>query len=400
MITETLHLSSPATASWLEDPENAKLAHDDIEALSNLERVTREGFGKVGGSTMGIASPNDQKAAARAKSIGSAFVEGIVASPDKAFEAMATVSVVAADVVNWSLEAFPDETGMRKKFADRLRESPEFWRREAESKMGKYAPQSAESYVQQAGTSIGTSLLAAPFGMGGQGAALTMFGLFADGGYQEMKDKGVSVPMAASLSLSNSAMEGLTEKIGLDRIYKGTGPVLKKAIGFILGDLAGEEINTLYNSFVDKVTITPDMTMGDVVQRVVDTAIVTAIAGPAQGVSMSGAARVSEGLYSNMQARQQAQSQADFLTALGEGVKASKTHARLPEKVQELIRAAKEDGPVTDVYVPVERFTELFQSQGMDPRQAAEQILSDPKRYYEAATTRGVCNSGGRVLLC
>lgn len=386
---ELLPSSAPRTAEWFSNPENANIAHDDLEALSNLERVAREGFGKVGGSTMGIASPNDQKAAKRAKSIGSAFVEGIVASPENINEGLARTGQKAAEFVDWSLAAFPDETGMRKRVTNIFKESADAWKKQGENQAPKKEAGTAEYYVQQAGSSIGTSLMAAPFGMGGLNAASAMFGLFSEGGYQEMRDKGVSVPMAAALSSSNSAMEGLTEKLGLDALYKGSAPVLKKAIGFVMGDLAGEEINTLYNSLVDKVTITPDMTMADVVQRVVDTAIVTAIAGPAQGVSMSGAARVSEGLYSNMLARQQAQSQADFLIALGEGVKATKTHARLPEKVQELIRAAKEDGPVTDVFVPVERFTELFQSQGMDPRQMAEQMLSDPKRYYEAVTTGG-----------
>lgn len=387
---EDLHAKAPATASFLSSPDNARLAHDDVEALAQLEWVAWQGFGPQGGSTMGIATERDKQTATRAKSIGAAFVEGLSASPERVSQGLATVPVVAADVVNWSLQAFPDETGMRKRFADTLRGSADYWKRAGDAKLGKTAPQSAESYFQQAGGSIGTSLLAAPFGMAGKDAALGAFALFADGGYQEMRNKGVNVPMAAALSTSSQAMEGLTEKIGLDALYKGSAPVLKKALGFLMGDLAGEEINTLYNALSDKVTIRPDMTMGDVLQQVVDAAIVTSIAGPAQGVSMSGAAKASETLFSQFEARQEAQRQSDFILALGEGVKATKAFKRLPSVVQGHLRKIKEEeGTVQDFYVPVESFTELFQSQGMDAQQAAEQILSDPKRYYEAVATGG-----------
>jgi hypothetical protein len=388
---ENLGAVAPATANWLSSPDNARLAHDDVEKLAQLERAARQGFGQQasGGSTLGIATPSDQRAAARAKSIGSAFVEGLASSPEKVSEGLATVPVVLADLVNWSLEAFPDETGMRKRFADNLRGNVDYWKNAGDAKKSETAPQSAESYFQQAGGSIGTSLLAAPFGLAGKDAALAAFALFADGGYQEMKDKGVPVPMAAALSTSSSIMEGLTEKIGLDQLYKGSAPVLKKALGFLLGDLAGEEINALYSAISDKVTVKPDMTMGDVLQQVIDTAIVTSIAGPAQGVSMSGAAKVSGSLFDQFQAQQEARRQSNFLLALGDSAKATKTFGRLPSAVQDLVREIKKDGAVQDVYVPVERFTELFQSQGMDPGKAAEQILSDPARFYEAVATGG-----------
>lgn len=380
---------SPRTAEWLSNPENAKIAHDDIESLTAIEKLARTGFGKQGGSTLGFGTTTDQQAGKRAKSIGGAFVNALLASPEKVNEGLAGTGEILADFVDWSLAAFPDETGMRKKVADTARESRQFWGKAAEKKMGKFAPQSAESYFSQAGSSIGTSLLAAPFGMGGEGAALGMFGLFADGGYGKMREAGVSMPVAGALSVSNSAMEGLTEKLGLDALYKGSAPVLKKAVQFVMGDLAGEELNTLYSALVDKVTITPDMTMGDVVQQVVDTAIVTSIAGPAQGLGTHSAAKASEKLYGQYQVQQEAKRQSDFLIALGDSVKASKTYARLPEKVQELVKQIKQDGDVQDVYVPVDKFTELFQSQGMDARQAAEQILSDPSRFYEAQATGG-----------
>jgi hypothetical protein len=382
---EALPSVAPKTAEFLSYPEKAKISHDDIEGLAAIENI----FGRQGGSTLGIASPNDQKNAERAKSIGKSFVEGLSTSTERAFQGMARTGQMAANIVEWSLLAFPDETGVRRQVSEAVKYSADYWKKAADDKLSKQSPGSAENYLQQAGGSIGTSLLAAPFGIGGSGPALGMFGLFADGGYQEMRDAGVSVPIAAGMSASNQVMEGLTEKIGLDRIYKGTGPIIKKAVGFVFGDLAGEELNTVYNALVDKINVKPDMTMGDVAQQVLDTAIVTAIAGPVQGVTMSGAARVSEGLVLEYDRQIEARKQSDFLLALGEGVKASKTFARLPENVKDLVRNIKEGGAVSDVYIPVERIQELYQSQGMDAARVMEQVLSDPSRYHEALATGG-----------
>lgn len=383
---DELPATHPKTAEFLSDPENSKLAWDDVQALAKVEGLFKNEGSPV--NVMGIATPQDRKNAKRARSIGGAFVEGFESSPWRVGEALArSGGQKPLDILAWSLRSLGLDAGadVWQRAAQIAGESADYWKREAEARTPRKAPGSAESYFQQAGSSVGTSLAAAPFGMAGEGAALAMFGLFSEGGYNDMRQAGVSVPASAALSTSNQVMEGLTEKIGLDRLYKGSGPILKRAVQFIFGDLGGEEINTLYNSLVDKVTIKSDMTMADVMQQVIDTAIVTAIAGPMQGVTMSGAARASESLFDNYQRHQRAKEQESFLLALGDSVKASKTFARMPEKVQELISNLKQDGPIDNVFIPVERFTELFQSQGLGP----EQILSDPKRYYEAQATGG-----------
>lgn len=382
------------TANFFSNPENAAVAHDDVQNLSDVENIIKNGFGKVGGSTMGIASKRDQQTATRAKSIGGAFVEGLSASPELFSQGLARTGQMAVEALNWSLKGFADETGMRQSVADTVRASADYWKALADAKMTDRKPGAAESYFQQAGSSVGTSLMAAPFAIGGQGAALTMFAVGADGGYQEMRDKGVSVPAAVALAGSNQAMEGLTEKLGLDAIFKGTGPILKKAMGFVLGDLAGEEVNTLYSALVDKVTIKADMTMGDVVQQVVDTAIVTGIAGGAQGITHASAANVSSTLYDSYIKKERAQQNANFLQSLGSTVQASKLRGRLPEKMREAVDGfVAEHGTIESVSIPVEYWQSELTAAGLDPRQIAEQVMSDPAPYFEALA------SGGEVVI-
>ncbi len=76
-----------------------------------------------------------------------------------------------------------------------------------------------------------------------------------------------------------------------------------------------------------------------------------------------------------------------MILALGENAAASKLRERLPEKFEELVTRIREQGPVTDVGIPIERFNLYFQSQGMDPAAIAREVLSDPSRYEEAVAS-------------
>ena len=371
--TEQLPAEAPKTAEFLADPENARLAYDDLQALTDTEGLFTKLTKKTGPiSTLDFASPADKQAARRTKSIGRAFVEGLSSSPDRFWEGFAGAGVMLADFVEWSLAPFPDETGVRRAVADMTRESRDYWKRNADLRAPAKKPGTAESYLQQAGTSIGLSLSAAPYAIAGQGAALGVFGFSAGDNYQELRDAGYGVPSAAAMGVSARVMEGLTEKIGLDKLAAGKGPVVEKAVKFVFGDLAGEEINTLYSALQDKITVRPDMTMADVVQQVVDTAIVTSIAGPVQGVGMAGAQRVSEGLYAGYVAGLKAQENQRFMQALGETAKGSKLRERLPEKFRELVAKIKEDGPVENVYVPSEQWRTFWQERGLDPAEMAQ----------------------------
>lgn len=82
-----------------------------------------------------------------------------------------------------------------------------------------------------------------------------------------------------------------------------------------------------------------------------------------------------------------AKEQETFFTALGEGVKGSKTYERLPEKLQEIVSRITKDGPVATLYVPSDRFATYFQEQGIDPRQAAQAITGNVEAYDQAVAS-------------
>jgi len=88
-----------------------------------------------------------------------------------------------------------------------------------------------------------------------------------------------------------------------------------------------------------------------------------------------------------MRAREAKKNEA-FFKALGEGVANSKTFTRLPEKMQDFIAKATKDGPIENVYVPVQSWTTYWQSLNLDPGAAADDVL-DSRADYERAVATG-----------
>ena len=76
-----------------------------------------------------------------------------------------------------------------------------------------------------------------------------------------------------------------------------------------------------------------------------------------------------------------------FFTALGEGVQSSQTFARMPQKLQEFIRTATADGPIETVYVDPAVWSTYWQSQKLDPAEAAANVLGEVSGYEEALRT-------------
>jgi hypothetical protein len=109
-------------------------------------------------------------------------------------------------------------------------------------------------------------------------------------------------------------------------------------------------------------------------------------AGAQAGGGMAAAAgSVSLGI--DFRRAQRAQQNAQFFTALGDGVRESAVMERLPEAMQELVKQMTQDGPIETLYTPLDTWNEYWQSKDIDPAQAAEEVLGDRRAYLEAQQT-------------
>lgn len=100
------------------------------------------------------------------------------------------------------------------------------------------------------------------------------------------------------------------------------------------------------------------------------------------GVGLPGAAIST---VSNIREVRKANQTADFMEALGDTARSSKLRERLPEVFQDFVARAREQGPVENVYIPVDEFTKYWQSQDVDPAQIASEVGAT--NYAEAIAT-------------
>ena len=232
--------------------------------------------------------------------------------------------------------------------------------------------------------SLTASIPTLPLGIFGKAKLLAGFAVTAPGQLDEYLKAGYSPVASAYMSLSNKSMEALTELISVGQLYKA-GKWTTKAVKYAGSDLLGEEIDYTYNSLMDKGTLKPDMTLDDFKQGLVDTAIVTGLAGGMQGAMLHPIAKLSQ----EYQRNQQAQLNKNFMLALGESATDSKLLKRLPEKFQELVGRLKEGGDIENVYIPGDQWKQYWQEQNADPAKMADDLIDGGSAQYTEALSVG-----------
>ncbi|MFI9652843.1 hypothetical protein [Guyparkeria halopsychrophila] len=85
----------------------------------------------------------------------------------------------------------------------------------------------------------------------------------------------------------------------------------------------------------------------------------------------------------------EAQRTGETIDQVAENARASKLRERNPDAFEEYAAEATADGPVQDVYIDARKFSEFFQSQGIDPAQIAEDMPSVREQLAEAEATGG-----------
>lgn len=383
--------NNPKLASYLRDPNNASVSRDDISSLAAAESAAdKHGFWSQAYNSVqsGIAG----------------FYSGVAKAP--AF--IGNLSLVPSNIVRKSLDMPEVGYSYSNPVADRYDQAQESFQKNAPDLSASVSDQIGKGNYAKAGQTLALQVIqSAPQQLGfimSAMAGVPAAGLATAGvtaGAQtssELAGQGVGPLQATTVGATHGTIEAAFESIGTMGILKSWesaiarqgGKQLSREVIFdfsktlahsVMAEGNEEALTSLAQDLTDYVTgVNPDAMKGSV-QRALDAGLV----GGASGGLMTSPGGAMMGLQRSAQARQ-AKLNKDTFLAMGENAKNSKLRERLPEKYREYVDHITKDGPVSEVFIPIEGMETYFQQQGKNPTQAAQE-LGFLKEYTEAKET-------------
>lgn len=371
---ETAIKENPKLSAWFSDPKNAGVSHDDFDTLSKTEKLLTHGrdyLGALGQGVIGQGAGSLLSGVSELLDVGARAIDRPVRSlfGDTVANAFwyepARIGGMATD----PFQALKDAGKVLKGAGNAI----------APPQDRQTLGTDVTSGIGQLGFQIGSFFLT--------GGAATGAGMFAQGADimadKTAKDK-ADPALRDTAILAGGAITMLTEKYGLDKILNRVPPEIKNRTLRFMADKvaaggieAGQEFaEGLLHDISRRVLTNKDAELLDGVDREMSAAALSAaIVRSAMGIKG----------HRNAQQTQQ------FFEALGEQSTDSKLRERMPERFKALMEKYTAGGPVENAFIPADKFAEYFQSQQIDPREAATE--AGAKNFAEALA------SGGDVVI-
>lgn len=364
---QSLLADSPFLARQMTDPEFAKLAHDDYESLSALD-----------------------KAAQVAKNIGRAGAAGIYYASEGVTGWAQALAEAPAPLLDPLAGTVLPENPLRR-VASGISEYRKGINSIAEGLMPKSDSVLGSGFYSGI-SSIAHNLLVMPLAFlpGGQGAALAgMSAPMGGSAYGRARDQGRDV----GTSLFYGGTYGMTEyvfnRMPLHALFKGLkegSPLYKTLAQQLAMELPREQAIDFIESIADWTTLNPNKTVNEFLQEFPDRAAQVAIA---TAVGSGGQTTILHGfnqLVAKDEAKvQKAEDSANLVDQVNKAAAASKLLQRNPERFEQFIEDALEDSPVQTIYLDA---NSLMQS-GM-AESLAELSPSVADQIQEAAQSGGM----------
>lgn len=414
---EEFSKTSPIVANWLSDPENAKLAYDDVATLQGLEWLF-----KAPAKAFREGSKQTQLAELRFKQLRS----GLSDEELKLADELSSMKTQDLGADSWIQEAVIEASRQLPNMLESIKGGLEtaipasLAAGGTALAAGQLGPQVAlpEEFV----TVPAATITGAALGFR-TGTLKTSFELEAGFAYDEFikfkdingqpLDDDVARVSAVTAGAINAGIELLQLDVlmksfpGVDKLLgKGGTSLVKEALK---NPTIVENMKTFAKSYGSLVTIETvteigqelvtmiageaakmyqgefeDADLAQIGERIIDTADAALKA----SVILSAPGPSATFVRDYAQTKKANQNRA-VMESLGEIATNSKVHQRVPEKLREVVSQIKENGPVQDVMIPVEQWNTLFQSQNLDPSQVASEILGDNGRHYAEANATG-----------
>ena len=361
---------NPKLSAWLADPKNAGVAHDDFDQLSGMEKLFAHG-----------------------KDYAGAFAQGVVGQGiGSTLSGISTLIDVGARTI---------DRPIRSAFGDKVANA--FWYEPA--RIGGMATdpfqalKDAGSAFKQAGNAmappqsrqtLGTDVAGGIGQLGFQIGAFLMTGGAASGamlmsqGADVMADKtakDIANPALKDTAiLAGGAITKLTEQYGIDKILNRVPPEIRnRTLRFIADKFAAGGIEAA-QEFTEGL-------LHDITRRVLTNENAELLQGVDREMSAAALSAAIVRTALGVKGFRSAQQNEEFFKALGDQATAAKLATRSPSHFRDLIAKYTEGGPVENVFIPAEKFSEYFQSVGIDPVQAAAE--SGAKNFQEAMANGG-----------
>jgi len=435
--TGTVLSGSPKLSAWLQNPQNAALARDDIEGMSWWERTgTAFEMGEATAIQQGQNLTRDLSVAAERGALGrgldqlrDAVDQNLLTRDDGTPNALGRLTNIAreramqSDGMPRQMVGGPDVTPQERAVAISEQDFNLFYEGAART-LEQLREQGFEpmSYRDVRGLGSGLQFFAENLGM----SLPQMLSTFASGGFApivtaltqggeanaELAERTDLDPdTRAQIALGTGIVMSGLEFIGLGRIFAAVpagqvaneiieGTIVDRLVSNGLSQATGRVLNAAITEGTTEalqeglvMTVT-ELSGGEYTAEEVRERLLQAFtAGGAVGGGLRGGVEASSATARRLTRDEEraagASSDADRVRQMSERAAQSRVRERAPEAFREFVERAADGTPVENVYVPAERFVEYFQSQGVDPFELADALSGVSSQDLRDAVATG-----------
>lgn len=380
---DTATQGSPVTRQAFTDADFARLAHDDADNLTLMEKA-------VGALKYVVSAPD----AARGGLFGDVTHAGrALASGIPTFSG----GVYGAAAAPFELVGLDGVGGFFRDLQHGEQEKAKRWA--GIDPNAGLVERGVFSGLQSAGQNLitlplglangarvaGTKLL-----MTGEQMMLAAMGITTGGqSYGKARDAGMAPAQAIPYAVEDAVAEVVTEKFmgasGLLSQIKANSSAAKMLMYEVTKEVPGEVTATLWQNFNEWMNLHPEQSVKDFLAAQPADAAETVIATLVGGGTQIGLVHGAQKLAGREQQAQQAERGAEALQQMSDLAAASKVRGRDVSTFENFVRQANEDGPVSDVYLSA---TALQQS-GVDVAALAQASPAVAEQLQTAAATGG-----------
>lgn len=386
--------NSPVTREFFNDPTNAKIAHDDAESMSLIERAW-EANTQIPRALWEANKVVGEYGLKGLRSLGAGVLDLKQGWDDINNQLDETLGAVNPFILLWDKLIDP---GFAQRSADRVNQQYQNMTASNQAVISAvrgdnsdepWLAQQILSGVESTGTTLGAMATGNPV------AALTIMGLQTEAtSYKEARRAGLNPAQATAYGVEQGAVEVMTELPATKILFEGIKagrPFSRLLTSEMVADQVGEQIATAWQDFNTWANIHPDRPFSEYIAERPNAALETAVASAAGSILQTGIIRGTAGAFlrDDAQATEGLENK-EVLDTLREIALSSKFAERDPERWTQFQADAARANGMQSVFISADAIAELGNAvEGSTGRQFAESLGINTDDYAQALVLGG-----------